>query len=1192
MYIADLHIHSRYSRATSRECVPEYLELWARRKGIDLLGTGDFTHPAWRQELKEKMVPAEEGLYCLKKELQIQDRILGDKSRPRFVISGEISSIYKKNGRVRKVHNLILLPGLYEAELLSKKLETIGNIHSDGRPILGLDSRDLLEITLEICPRAIFVPAHIWTPHFSMFGAFSGFDTVEECFEDLSPYIHAFETGLSSDPPMNWRLSALDRFQMISNSDAHSPSKLGREANLLNISMSYDGLYDAVQKGQGLMGTIEFFPEEGKYHYDGHRKCHLCLSPKEAEKYQGKCPVCGKKLILGVSHRIEQLADREEGFVPSGAAAFERLTPLPEVIASCTGHLASSAGVMRQYQKMLEKLGSEFSILRELPEEQIQDKCGYQIAEGIRRLRQGKVRRFPGFDGEYGIIQLFEPWELEAMEGQMSLFGWGGMNLAGGEMTVKGESSRGAEEDAEREKPEGVVADSGGKGIEKEKHSEGVVADSGGEGIEKAKDSKGVVADGVGEGIKKEKRRKGAVADDVGKKAARAKSPEADVLNEEQLLAIQSISPRIAVIAGPGTGKTKTLVSRILYLLQIRRVKPSEITAVTFTNKAAQEMRNRLESRIGKKVTANRIRIGTFHSLCNEIFQASGEEMMLADESMTLEIVREVAEELKIKEKPKSLLRRISQRKLAMAEEDQRKAEKSADAECEMTESADVECEIVESTDEECEIAESTDEKCEIAESTDEECEMTESAGNVRTSIEKGLPSQKDQDLQKLNQAVKCYQDRLAALNALDFDDLLIKGLEKAKECNQTFPYLLVDEFQDLSPLQYRLIQAWSRHGRELFIIGDPNQSIYGFRGAHDKSFQQFCQEESIEKISLKKNYRSSPEILTSALLVLGDPGTTLVPMQKSGFPVRLVNAPTQRQEAIFAAKEINRLIGGMDMLDTQEGFSCPDDRSPRSFADIAILYRTHRQAELLETCLKKEGIPYVVTGREEFLEEDSVRGSLGFFKSLIHPQDLLARRQYLKLLWNVKEEDLSQCGYPALAERYQPLCRRGNPRKLWDSWRKDMDLLSDPAMEKLASMAVFYKTMEEMLTALAFGRESDLKRCGGKHYTSDSVTLMTIHGAKGLEFPVVLLHGLKAGLIPLEYPGRETDLEEERRLLYVAMTRAKEELILTSSGEPSIFVKQVSENTFVRQQTRMRNRSQEQGHQMTLFEFGEIGEE
>ena len=232
MYIADLHIHSRYSRATSRECTPEYLDMWARRKGIDLLGTGDFTHPAWRSELEEKLTPAEEGLYQLKEELQLKDYILG-KTSPRFVISGEISSIYKKNGRVRKVHNVILLPGLADAKRLSEKLETIGNIHSDGRPILGLDSRDLLEITLEICPRAIFVPAHIWTPHFSMFGAFSGFDTIEECFEDLTPHIHAIETGLSSDPPMNWRLSALDHLQMISNSDAHSPGKLGREQKLL-----------------------------------------------------------------------------------------------------------------------------------------------------------------------------------------------------------------------------------------------------------------------------------------------------------------------------------------------------------------------------------------------------------------------------------------------------------------------------------------------------------------------------------------------------------------------------------------------------------------------------------------------------------------------------------------------------------------------------------------------------------------------------------------------------------------------------------------------------------------------------------------------------------------------------------------------------------------------------------------------
>ena len=256
MYIADLHIHSSYSRATSRDCNLENLDLWARRKGIHIVGTGDFTHPAWREEMKEKLEPAEEGLYRLKEQYRIRDNSVADTMLPRFVITGEISSIYKKNGRVRKVHSLLLLPGLNEAGLLAGKLEVIGNIHSDGRPILGLDCRDLLEIMLEMCPDAIYVPAHIWTPHFSLFGAFSGFDSVEECFGDLSGHIRAMETGLSSDPPMNWRVSALDPYQLISNSDAHSPAKLGREANLLDIELSYAGLRDAIQEGKGLYGTI------------------------------------------------------------------------------------------------------------------------------------------------------------------------------------------------------------------------------------------------------------------------------------------------------------------------------------------------------------------------------------------------------------------------------------------------------------------------------------------------------------------------------------------------------------------------------------------------------------------------------------------------------------------------------------------------------------------------------------------------------------------------------------------------------------------------------------------------------------------------------------------------------------------------------------------------------------------------
>ena len=328
---------------------------------------------------------------------------------PRFVLSGEISSIYKKGGKTRKVHSLILLPGFDEADAFAARLEKIGNIHSDGRPILGLPCHDLLEMMLEVSEEGMYIPAHIWTPHFSLFGAKSGFDTIEECFEELTPYIHALETGLSSDPVMNWQISALDGYQLVSHSDAHSPSKLGREADLLDIELSYQGLFQAVQSGKGLKGTIEFFPEEGKYHYDGHRKCGVCLSPREAEEYKGICPVCGKKLTMGVDHRILQLSDRDESEVsmPESGRPYESLVPLPEVISACVGFSTASKKVQGQYERLLEKLGAEFSILREVPEEDIRAAGGEVLTEGIRRLRAGEVVRKPGFDGEYGKIELF-----------------------------------------------------------------------------------------------------------------------------------------------------------------------------------------------------------------------------------------------------------------------------------------------------------------------------------------------------------------------------------------------------------------------------------------------------------------------------------------------------------------------------------------------------------------------------------------------------------------------------------------------------------------------------------------------------------------------------------------------------------------------------------------------------------------
>ena len=406
--IGDLHIHSRFSMATSREGTPENLDFWARKKGVSLIGTGDFTHPVWRKELRERLVPEENGLYRLREEYVKEESRKFQGEGTRFVVSGEISSIYKKNGKTRKVHNVILLPSLEAADTMAQRLEKIGNIHSDGRPILGLDSHDLLEMMLDVCLDGILIPAHIWTPHFSVLGAKSGFDSVEECFEELTPYVHALETGLSSDPAMNWRISKLDRYQLVSNSDAHSPSKLGREANLLDIDCSYEGLYRAIQTGEGLEGTVEFFPEEGKYHFDGHRKCGVSLSPVEAERLGGICPVCGKKLTMGVDHRVEQLADRAEGFVKKDGKKYESLVPLPEVISACMGYSTASKKVQGCFEQMIQTLGTEFDILRNVPSEDIKSCAGERIAEGIENVRTGNVKRIPGYDGEYGKIELFD----------------------------------------------------------------------------------------------------------------------------------------------------------------------------------------------------------------------------------------------------------------------------------------------------------------------------------------------------------------------------------------------------------------------------------------------------------------------------------------------------------------------------------------------------------------------------------------------------------------------------------------------------------------------------------------------------------------------------------------------------------------------------------------------------------------
>ena len=405
-FIADLHIHSKYSLATSRDMSPETIWKWAQLKGITVIGTGDLTHPEWLRELKEKLEPAGNGLLRLKKKIETGDVPDACKKDVFFMLTGEISCIFRRKGKTRKTHCLVFVRDFTAARKIRSALSRVGNLNSDGRPILGLDAKELLKIVMDTVPDAFFVPAHAWTPHFSVFGAESGFDSLEECFEEQTPFIRAIETGLSSDPPMNWRLSALDGLTLISNSDAHSPEKTGREANIFDTAISYDSILHALGTGKGFTGTIEFFPEEGKYHFDGHRACGISLSPKETLRHNYLCPVCGKKVTIGVLHRVEKLADREEGFSPPDAPLYYSIVPLPQILSHTLGVGAGSKAVRKAYFSLLSMLGNEFGILMELPPGEIGDAGRPELAEAISLMRSGKVNITPGFDGEYGKVNI------------------------------------------------------------------------------------------------------------------------------------------------------------------------------------------------------------------------------------------------------------------------------------------------------------------------------------------------------------------------------------------------------------------------------------------------------------------------------------------------------------------------------------------------------------------------------------------------------------------------------------------------------------------------------------------------------------------------------------------------------------------------------------------------------------------
>ncbi|MFC1632321.1 endonuclease Q family protein [Candidatus Omnitrophota bacterium] len=409
MFIADFHIHSKYSRATSKEMDLDHLAEWAKFKGVSLIGTGDITHHLWLEELKLKLKPQGNGLFTYRE--------------VNFILTGEVSNIYSQDGRGRRIHNIIFAPDFATCEKINDQLAGFGNLSADGRPMLGLDCPALVEIVLGANPNCFIVPAHAWTPWYSLFGSKSGFDTIEECFKQYTKDIYALETGLSSDPAMNWRLSALDKIVLISNSDAHSPSRISREANVFNCPLDYYAILDTLKKKdkQKFLYTLEFYPEEGKYHYDGHRNCDILYSPQESKSKNNVCPVCGRALTIGVMHRVEQLGDRSAGFVPEQAIPFKNLIPLDEIIAEAKGLGRGTKSVEQEYRRLIQSLGSEFDILLNIEEGQLRKSAAPRVAEGILNVRQGKVKITPGYDGVYGKIAIFG--EEEKQERQMTFFG-------------------------------------------------------------------------------------------------------------------------------------------------------------------------------------------------------------------------------------------------------------------------------------------------------------------------------------------------------------------------------------------------------------------------------------------------------------------------------------------------------------------------------------------------------------------------------------------------------------------------------------------------------------------------------------------------------------------------------------------------------------------------------------------------
>jgi uncharacterized protein (TIGR00375 family) len=1149
-FIADLHVHSRFSRATARNLDLENLYIAAQLKGITVVATGDFTHPGWFAEIQEKLVPAESGLFQLKKSLAAicDENVPLSCRRPvRFMLEAEISNIYKKDGKTRKNHNLVYVPDMQKAAAFAAELDAIGNIQSDGRPILGLDAHHMLEILLEISDQAFLIPAHIWTPWFSALGSKSGFDSLEACFEDLTPYIFAYETGLSSDPAMNWRVSALDDLTAVSNSDAHSPMNLGREANWFDTELTYEAIKAALMTGDPdlFAGTFEFYPEEGKYHLDGHRKCDICFEPFESIHASGLCPVCGKALTLGVLHRVNELADRPEGRKPAKTHPFYSIIPLAEILSELLNVGPKSKTVQRHYHQLLAALGPEFDVLHMLPINGIHFPALPLLGEAIKRMRQKKVHIVPGYDGAYGKISVFQPGELESLQKQKQLF----------EVTSPRHSSKFRK--TPRLLPKKTVRTPDISGI------------SNPQATDNPKETK-------------PQKMSSDTSDEGSDKEGQENDPLLKDLNSEQLNAVCHPAGPLMIVAGPGTGKTRTLTHRIAFLIQNKAVAPEQILALTFTQKAAREMRERLALLLHCKISALPF-AGTFHAFCvtmlKEQLQKTAE--IRTDDSQPLSaltgyrIIDDTEQHFFVSR--------------AMQQVEQKKGRRGV---------------TVHQIKEWIGLA-----KQNLLHYEDNPADL--------------LPQVSDKkfDSELFSQVYRVYQTFLTCHQLYDYEDLIFNGVRLLEEHSaieaayrQRYPYVLVDEYQDINYAQYRMIRALAPENAPLCVIGDPDQAIYGFRGSDVAYFKRFLTDyPTADVITLQRNYRSTETILQASHQVIrhysrlpahkqhsslngdSDPGSRIYSGIHGSDTIALIHTPTEKAEAVAIGKSIEQFMEGLEFHAVDFGkVDLLHGEKSYGFSDFAVLYRTRAQGRILSEVFQEAGIPFQVASRNDIFEVSGIVELLSLLKIIEHQASVMDIERILKIKPSIRKNKISD----ALMDLcfHEPV----DFFEAYDSIRKSVSSQeSSQTFSRLSSFAESLKAMQNAVKSMTvaeklsylsqvpelapfFKEHPEQQKCLNQllqlaaetgmtadfisdmtlktdidvyHPEAQKVTLMTIHASKGLEFPVVFVAGCEEGFLPMAYADAETsDIDEERRLFYVAMTRARDILCLTHAAKRMLF--------------------------------------